>query len=319
MSEGNRLDETTARSIDEAVRVLRDGQLVAIPTETVYGLAADATNPAAVRRIFELKGRPSSNPLIVHVADAGVAGRYVTRFPDEAARLADRFWPGPLTLVLPKAASIPSMVTAGRDTVALRVPDHPLTLELLRRFDGPLAAPSANRSNHVSPTTVQHVRDEFGEQCPLALDGGPCRVGIESTVLDLSSRPFRILRPGAVTQPMIEAVVGRVEASRLVHVGLHGASSPGQHLVHYAPRTPAYHFEPGQRPSVAAGNAAIIDLPLDARSFERQLYARLRWLDSQHLEAIYVELPPDTPEWSASRDRVLRATRPLVDQPCSGE
>lgn len=298
--------------------MLRDGQLVAIPTETVYGLAADATNPDAVRRIFELKGRPSSNPLIVHVANAETAGRYVSHFPDEARRLADRFWPGPLTLVLSKAGSVPSIVTAGRDTVALRVPDHPLTLELLRQFDGSLAAPSANRSNRVSPTTAQHVRDEFGDRCPLVLDGGPCRVGIESTVLDLSSRPFRVLRPGAVTQPMIEAVIGPVDASRRMHVGPHGASSPGQHLVHYAPRTPAFHFNSSQRPRVEGSNAAIIDLPIDARSFERNLYARLHWLDAQHLQAIYIELPPDTPEWSAARDRVLRATRPIADQADGG-
>lgn len=301
--------------IEQAIQTLHSGQLVVIPTETVYGLAADATNADAVHRIFKLKGRPASNPLIVHVASRDAAERCVIDFPDEAKLLVDRFWPGPLTLVLPKAACIPPIVTAGRDTVAVRVPDHPLTLELLRAFDGPLAAPSANRSNHVSPTTAQHVRDEFGEQCPLILDGGPCVVGIESTVLDLSSKPFRILRPGAITQPMIEAIVGRVEMPHLLHVGPHAASSPGQHLVHYAPRTPAFHFEPQQRPQLEGSNAAIIDLPLDARAFERNLYARLRWLDEQHLEAIYVELPPDSPEWSASRDRVLRATRPISSRP----
>lgn len=301
--------------IEQAVKLLRSGQLVVIPTETVYGLAADATNAEAVRRIFELKGRPSNNPLIVHVASRERGARCVRDFPDEARRLADRFWPGPLTLVLPKAACIPAIVTAGRDTVALRVPDHPLALELLRAFDGPLAAPSANRSNHVSPTTAEHVRAEFAGKCPLILDGGPCRVGIESTVLDLCSRPFRVLRPGAVTQPMIERIVGPVEMPRLLHADPHGANSPGQQPVHYAPRTPAFRFEPHQRPDLSGSNAAIIELPLDARSFERNLYARLRWLDEQHLEAIYLETPPDTPEWSAARDRVLRATRPITERP----
>lgn len=318
MDEGLPLDETTLRQIDDAVRTLRAGGLVAIPTETVYGLAADATNADAVHRIFALKGRPASNPLIVHVASAAAAERYVAAFPEEARRLAGRFWPGPLTLVLPKATSIPPIVTAGRDTVALRVPDHPLTLELLQRFDGPLAAPSANQSSHVSPTTAQHVRDEFGERCPTVLDGGPCRVGIESSVLDLCSRPWRILRPGAVTQPMLEAVVGRIEAARLLHVGPHGASSPGQLPVHYAPRTPAFHFDPSQRPRVVGSHVAIIDLPPDPRSFEQSLYARLRSLDAQHLRAIYVELPPEAPEWSAARDRVLRATRPIAGAHAGG-
>ena len=171
-----------SEQIDQAVSILRRGGIVAFPTETVYGLGADATNPRAVDRIFQIKGRPSTNPLIVHVADGQVARRYASEFPVAATKLVARFFPGPLTIVLPKAPSIVDEVTAGLDTVGLRSPNHPLALELLRRFDGAIAAPSANKSTRVSPTTAQHVRDELGEAVALLLDGGPCEVGIESTV-----------------------------------------------------------------------------------------------------------------------------------------
>jgi L-threonylcarbamoyladenylate synthase len=193
-----------------AAAVLRRGGLVAFPTETVYGLGADATNADAVTKIFAAKGRPSTNPLIVHVADAAVARRYATAWPPAAAQLADRFWPGPLTLVLPKAPDIVPAVTAGLNTVGLRVPDHPVALQLLREFGGAVAAPSANRSNRVSPTTADHVREELGDAVDLVLDGGPCRVGIESTVLDLTTERPTILRPGGLSREQIEAVVGPV-------------------------------------------------------------------------------------------------------------
>src|SRR5688500_47215 len=194
--------------IERAASLLRRGGLVAFPTETVYGLGADATNAAAIRRVFQVKGRPATNPLIVHVADESVARRYAREWPTAASKLAAEFWPGPLTLVLSKQPSIVLEVTAGLDTVGLRAPDHPLALELLRAFDGPVAGPSANRSSHVSPTTARHVRDEFpDDEIDLILDGGPCKVGIESTVLDLTSDPPRILRPGAVTREQIEAVI----------------------------------------------------------------------------------------------------------------
>src|SRR4051812_42279543 len=196
--------------IEEAAQLLRSGKLAAFPTETVYGLGADATNAAAVRKIFAAKGRPATNPLIVHVSGVDVAKRYAAHWPDTARRLGERFWPGPLTIVVPKVASIVSDVTPGRKTVALRVPDHPLALELLRAFDGPVAAPSANRSTRVSPTTAQHVRDELGDRVDLILDGGPCKVGIESTVLDVSTDTPTILRPGGLSREAIEEVIGPV-------------------------------------------------------------------------------------------------------------
>lgn len=328
--------------IEDAVRVLKDGHLVALPTETVYGLGADATNPEAVRRIFAAKGRPSTNPLIVHVADAHVAKRYAKHWPPEAEALARRFWPGPLTLVVPKSDAIVPEVTAGRETVGLRAPDHPVALELLRVFDGPVAAPSANRSNRVSPTTAGHVRRELGDQVDLILDGGPCRVGIESTVLDLTrSRPV-ILRPGAVTREQIEAVVGgpvdvfqgHVHASEAAH-------SPGQQVIHYSPRTPAYRFDAGQEMRVrgwldrhadqsaivllpgtqglsdldelAGARIRVIEMPADADGYARELYAALHEADDAGAGAIFVRMPPEEPQWAAVRDRLIRATRPVTE------
>src|SRR5947207_69544 len=197
--------------VTEAVKILRRGGLVAFPTETVYGLGADATNADAVAKIFAAKGRPATNPLIVHVAGADVARRYAADWPVAASHLAQAFWPGPLTLVVPRGATIVSQVTAGGDTVGLRVPAHPLALELLRAFDGPVAAPSANKSNRVSPTAAQHVRDELGDAVDLVLDGGPCTVGIESTVLDLTGERPVILRPGGVQRRKIETILGPVD------------------------------------------------------------------------------------------------------------
>lgn len=299
-------------TIIRAAAVLRSGGLVAFPTETVYGLGADATNADAVRRIFAAKGRPSTNPLICHVPDAHVAQRYAHEWPDAAARLSAAFWPGPLTLVLPKTDEVPHEVTAGRGTVALRAPNHPLTLMLLRVLDRPLAGPSANQSTHVSPTTAQHVRDELGDAVDVILDGGACDVGIESTVLDLSGagaggRPT-ILRPGGVTREAIEAVVGPVDVFAGAVNPAAAAASPGQHEKHYAPRTPAYRFEPAER---ARANGAVLDVGPDAAEYARRFYARLRELDASGASAIYIEMPPDTPEWTAVRDRITRATQPL--------
>jgi L-threonylcarbamoyladenylate synthase len=318
--------------ISEAAATLRAGGLVAFPTETVYGLGADATSEAAVRRIFAAKGRPATNPLIVHVADLEAARRYTTGWGDAAQTLAAAWWPGPLTLVLPKSPDIPDLVTAGRGTVGVRVPDHPLALELLRAFGGPVAAPSANRSNHVSPTTAQHVRDELGDAVDLVLDGGPCTVGIESTVLDLSRDRPRILRPGAVTRRQIEFIVGPVEVGHGVTELSVPAPAPGQHAVHYAPQTPAYRFETPQRgliqvdtPDgrsnglVAVGTmqdyvkkwGPIVAMPREPGLYARHLYEVLRELDAMGLANLYVEMPPDAPEWAAVRDRLLRATMPL--------
>lgn len=308
---------------------------MAFPTETVYGLGADATNPSAIGRIFAAKGRPSTNPLIIHVANQAVARRYAANWPESAERMARAFWPGPLTLVLPKAPSIMAAATAGLDTVGLRAPDHPLTLRLLEKFDGPLAGPSANRSTRVSPTTAGHVRDELGDTVDLILDGGPCRVGIESTVLDLSGERPTILRPGHITADQIQRLIGQVEA---FHGSVHptiAALSPGQHAVHYAPRSPSWRFTPQQTPrvvescqsmrsappvvitigqatpSIAQAAARLIELPADPHACGQRLYATLRQADESGAPALFIEMPPDEPQWTAVRDRLTRATRPL--------
>ena len=299
-------------SIIRAAAILRSGGVVAFPTETVYGLGADATNADAVRKIFAIKGRPSTNPLICHVADANVARRYARDWPLAASLLAERFWPGALSLVLPNHESIVPQVTGGRDTVALRVPNHELTLQLLRIVALPIAGPSANKSNHVSPTTAQHVRDELGDAVDMILEGGPCTVGIESTVVDLSGARPIILRPGGVSREQIEAVIGPVDLFSGVVDSSTTALSPGQQAKHYAPRTPAYRFDPAQRATLDLSNAAVLEVTHnDAESYAQQLYARLRELDARGLGAIYIELPPDTPEWTAVRDRIFRATLPL--------
>ena len=284
--------------IAAAVDILRAGGLVGFPTETVYGLGADARDPLAVRRIFAAKGRPATNPLIVHVASAAVGRRYVTAWPADAERLAAAFWPGPLTIVLPRDGSIAEEVSAGRGTVGVRVPNHPVALALLAAFDGPVAAPSANRANHVSPTTAEHVRTELGDRVDLVLDGGPCAVGIESTVVDLTGPRPALLRPGGVSRAELEAAIGPVE---IVHGS---AASPGQGGRHYAPLTPAYRVEVGE--AIPPG-VAILRCDGDPAECARTLYARLRALDGT-ADAIYVEMPPLTAEWTAVRDRLLRAT-----------
>jgi L-threonylcarbamoyladenylate synthase len=324
------------RQLIAAADILRNGGLVAFPTETVYGLGADATNPAAVRRIFQIKGRPLTNPLIVHVADSAMARRFADPWPEVADRLAERFWPGPLTLVVGKAPAIVAEATAGLNSVALRCPRHPLALELLRIFDGPVAAPSANRSTRISPTTAQHVRDEFGDTIDCILDGGPCEVGIESTVLDLTGPVPTILRPGQVTAEQLEPIVAPVVTATRTIDDSQPASSPGQQAVHYAPLAPAYRFEPAQWPAVNAWCQShqqqrwalmtlgqrrsptsrvptagrVLAMPPAPADYARQLYCVLRQLDAEAVHSIWIEMPPDEPQWAAVRDRLLRATRP---------
>ena len=322
----------SSNEIQFAIQVLRRGGLVAFPTETVYGLGADATNPAAVGRIFAAKGRPSTNPLIVHVADIEIAKRYAAEWTEAAQTLAAVWWPGPLALVVPKRPQIVDTATAGRATVALRVPDHPMALELLRAFGGPVAAPSANKSNHVSPTTADHVREELGDAVDLVLDGGPCRVGIESTVVDLTGERPVILRPGGVPRRKVEAIVGPVEVFGGSVDPAQAAASPGQHARHYAPRTPAVRFETPQRgviPIDAPDGSPnglmcvsplpglkkwerIVAMPGEPTGYAEHFYAVLRELDAMGLRTIYVEMPPDRPEWEAVRDRIRRATEPLL-------
>ena len=329
----------------EAAAILRSGGLVAFGTETVYGLGADATNPAAVARIFEAKGRPATNPLIVHVVDAESAQGCVIDWPDAADRLAKRFWPGPLTLVLPRSRIIPDLVTTGRDTVGVRVPASPIACELIRLAGVPIAAPSANRSNRISPTTAAHVVKDLDGVVDLILDTGPCLVGIESTVLDLSGEHPTILRPGAVTAGEIAATIGRPVAHFGGSVGPdRAATSPGQLAIHYAPRTPAYRITwteweslkgfdpdpprfgmlflgepPGGYPPLGAA-ARLITKPLtEPDRAAARLYEMLHLFDEQGLDFLLIVTPPDDePGWLAVLDRVRRATRPWQPVVLSG-
>lgn len=310
-------------SIAKAVEVLRAGGLVAFPTETVYGLGADASQADAVRRIFRAKGRPADHPVIVHLAAAQELGEWARDIPDAAWRLAERFWPGPLTLILKRGARVLDVVTGGQDSVGLRVPSHPVAVALLQAFRGGIAAPSANRFGRVSATTAEHVRRELGDAVDFILDGGACPVGIESTIVDLSSGAPVLLRPGRITLQEIESLL-RVPVSR---GSLAGPRAPGTLAAHYAPRLPLRLAAPGTldaaiREERARGPIAVLarharpahssatlwmTAPLDAAEYARLLYAGLRQIDDSGCDVIVVELPPDTPDWSAVRDRLQRA------------
>lgn len=298
-----------------AVAILRAGGVIGLPTETVYGLAADAGNADAVARIFALKGRPADHPLIVHIAGAEQLPRYARTVPDAARRLAEAFWPGPLTLILPRQPGVLDAVTGGQDTVGLRAPAHPLAQQLLCAFGGALAAPSANRFGRISPTRAEHVRAEFGDAVPCVLDGGPCAVGIESTIVDLTAQPPRILRPGDIGREQIEAVIGRVS------LGADAASprASGTLEAHYAPRTPlqlrprhVIAAAPGSAQQVLAldtlpTNTDGIALPADPLAYAHGLYAALRELDARGSALIVVETPPADAPWLAIHDRLRRA------------
>ncbi|MDP2969264.1 MAG: L-threonylcarbamoyladenylate synthase, partial [Deltaproteobacteria bacterium] len=222
-------------AIHQAAKIIRRGGIVAFPTETVYGLGADAFNPLAVARIFEIKERPYFDPLIVHVAHHGDLDRLVIEIPSQAKTLMERFWPGPLTVVLSKREDVPDIVTAGLPTVAVRMPKHPMALRLMELTDCPIAAPSANPFGYLSPTTAEHVRDQLGDQVDLILDGGPCEVGVESTILSFLEKRPRLLRPGGVSLEEIESIIGKVEIDPVEE---DRPSAPGMLARHYAPRTP---------------------------------------------------------------------------------
>lgn len=303
----------TADRVAEAVARLRAGEAIGLPTETVYGLAADAGNPQAVARVFALKGRPAEHPLILHIADASWLPRYARAIPEAAQRLAQAFWPGPLTLILPRHPSVPDAVTGGQDTVGLRAPAHPLAQQVLRAFGAALAAPSANRFGRISPTCAAHVRSEFGDAVPLILDGGDCTLGIESTIVDLSGPAPRILRPGSIGRTRIEAVIGPLAEGT-------DATSPrvsGSLAAHYAPRTalvlrPRHGLDAMPDVLVLALDtlpigAAGLALPAEAAAYARGLYAALRALDAQGGKRIEVESPPQGPDWDAVHDRLRRA------------
>ena len=316
-------------AINRAASVLRAGGLVAFPTETVYGLGANALDAAAVRRVFEAKDRPPNNPLIVHVADVAAVAAIAADWPSAATRLAQRFWPGPLTLVLPRTSAVPDVVTGGGPTVAVRMPAHPVAQALIAVAGMPLAAPSANRSTRLSPTLAEHVLRDLDGRIDVVLDGGPTPGGLESTVLDLATTPPRLLRPGLVTPGQIEALIGPIgKPPSLGDPSTATLPSPGMLARHYAPRTPlelaedngselvASHCKVGLRigwltfgwaPDEWPAQVTLFVMPRDPELYARHLYEVLHAMDDGKLDRIVVALPPDRPEWLAVRDRLRRA------------
>ena len=306
------------REVRRAARILRAGGLVAFPTETVYGLGADAANEKAVARLYAVKRRPADHPVIIHFAAAQAAFDWAREVPDAARKLAQKFWPGPLTLILKRSRQARDFITGAQDTVGLRVPSHPVAQELLRLFDGAIAAPSANRFGLVSPTTAAHVRDDLGKDVDLVLEGGASDVGIESTIVDLSGATPVLLRPGHISKAEIEALIGAVgekDATSQRHSG--GLER------HYAPRTPAKMvptYALDKEISVFENSVAVLAfsrpdervdfwlrMPRDPHAYAQRLYAALRELDTAGCARILVEAPPDAPEWDAVRDRLRRA------------
>jgi len=293
------------RDVKYAAGLIRAGKLVAFPTETVYGLGANALDAAAVERIFIAKGRPRSSPLIVHVASIEMAREFAAAWPEAAQILAERYWPGPLTLVLPKRPAIPDIVTAGLPTVGLRMPDDHLALLLIRHAGVPIAAPSANRFTELSPTLPDHVPEGIADYT-LRHASRP-RVGIESTVLSLAGDCPTLLRPGVIPLPEIENLIGRVETAAEPQSGSH--ASPGMHPRHYRPRTPLVLLESGAAPPAGRGACLRLgrEMPAEPLAYAAALYETLHRLDAEGLDWIAVERPPDTPEWAGVRDRLRRA------------
>jgi L-threonylcarbamoyladenylate synthase len=314
----------TQAEIEAAVDALRDGELVAFPTETVYGLGANASNPAAVRKVFELKGRPPSHPVIVHIDQQKYLKRWVRELTPEAEKLAEAFWPGPLTLVLPRHESVHDVVTGGQDTVAVRIPSHPMARQLLDAFGGGIAAPSANRYGRLSATRAEHVADEFGDAVKVILDGGECQLGLESTIVSCLDGEVRLLRPGAITLTQLRKVVGEVA----IGSGRAAPRVPGSTAAHYAPQTPLTLVpggeldqlaeqlsEGGQRIAVLAQRLPLktyetvtwINAGMRPEAYGHDLYANLRTLDKAGCVRILVQEVPADERWDAIRDRLARA------------
>ena len=316
-------------SIRIAADHLRAGGLIGLPTETVYGLAADARNSTAIKRVFTVKGRPATHPLIVHLGDPSRVDEWVTSLPASGKRLIERFWPGPLTLVLPARPDVLPEITGGQSSVALRMPNHSVALSLLEELGGAVVAPSANRFGHVSPTCARHVSDSLGSDVDFVLDGGSCRYGVESTIVSLLQDMPRILRPGAITLAELETVLGRgaVELSERADA----PCVPGSHKSHYAPRTPMrlvqsgetfvsaqQHLAKGERVGLLQRcdkqiNRSLLQgvmlfcMDSTPAGYARDLYARLREIDRLRLDTLLVEAPPSGAEWMAVNDRLTRA------------
>lgn len=321
-----------AVAIEHGAYLLRQGGLVAFPTETVYGLGADASSSEAVHRIFKAKGRPADHPLIVHIASADQLSDWALRIPDAARLLAAHFWPGPLAMILQKRPDVPMAVTGGQPTVGLRVPKHPVALRLLQQFGGGIAAPSANRFCRVSPTRAAHVEEELGDAVDLILDGGPCDIGVESTIVDLSGGPVRMLRPGRITRAQIEALL-QIEVAPPLGAHANDVRAPGMLEVHYAPTTHtllvgydrlndmveellAQQKRIGLlswRGTVSVdGRYHRVNMPKQAQAYAQKLYAALRDLDAMRLERILVEAPPEGDGWDAVNDRLRKASATIV-------
>lgn len=308
--------------IDLAVSLLRQGEVVALPTETVYGLAGDATNDKAIEKIFLAKGRPSDHPLIVHIHSLDAAANWAADISDQAKLLAQNFWPGPLTMVFRKKPSVSQLITGGLNTVALRIPDHPLTLEVLRTLDRAVVAPSANAHTKTSPTRAEHVLKTLSGKIAAVIDGGDCQVGIESTIVDMTGPEPVILRPGAITQAMIAQTLD-TEVSQPVS---HNVKVAGNMRQHYQPEKPLYIrtlpelmalVESGSNIAIihysdlgVAKNQVSYQLPMEKAGYARLLYATLYSIDATDVDTIYLEALPETPEWSAINDRLKRAASP---------
>lgn len=320
-----------ATAVQRAAELLRAGEVVALPTETVYGLAANALDANAVAKIYEVKGRPTHNPIIVHVAGFELARQCVTQWPDAAALLARSFWPGPLTMVLPRAPIIPDIVAAGGATVGVRWPSHPFMRAVIRECGFPLAAPSANLSNAISPTNAQHVAKQLGAKIPLIVDGGQAQVGIESTVIDLVAQPARVLRPGMIHEESLLAALGEVRSEKGEVRGENGLRSPGLLKKHYSPKAKlivlgwrdtadlnaqrsTFNAQRATTHIIAHTNipggadwGGISVIPHDAEAFARAIYAELHRCDEAGAELIVVEALPGGAEWRAIADRLTRA------------
>ena len=309
-------------NLEQAIAKLKNGEVVAIPTETVYGLAADASNDEALRQIYAIKQRPADNPLIVHISDANQVNDWAVEFPPLAQKLAKAFWPGPFTLVLPAKKSVSNIVRGNQPTVALRVPNHPITLQLLQQSGLALAAPSANKFTQLSPTTAQHVAAGLGDSVPV-LDGGACSVGIESTIVAVMGENWQLLRLGMLPEASIEALAGvpAVNFKQMIKV-------PGQHKLHYSPKTPILLFHSRESLNdfaktsqkscaallVGAGETPVchyVQLSSQAAEAAEALYSALHQLDALQVEQLLAEMPPRTANWAAINDRLCRAAQAI--------